>query len=188
MRGKRITFLRILDKPWNTQVTMGSKLLWSLNLKFYVLPMISSYRISSYSCQTCWHNIWRSVFDIVKILRLCCKKKSDLGWISKWAQSQNQETHRTTSLPYYPKCKTSERLWPQCVLYRCCHHCDFYDRYCCFCCRIFYCKFNTFYWKKTRQKDFYHQFKLKNVEFSSCFLDPPIPKCSLIYKNFTGFC
>ena len=84
----------------------------------------------------------------------------------------------------YPKCKTSERLRPQCVLYRCCHHCDFYDRYCCFCCRIFYCKFNTFLWKKTKQKDFYHQFRLKNVEFSSYFLDPPpIPKCSLILKN-----
>ena len=42
-----------------------------------------------------------------------------------------------------------------------------------------------FYEKKTRrQKDFYHQFRLKNVEFSSYFLDPPpIPKCSLISKN-----
>ena len=104
----------------------------------------------------------KSQFEILCASNWRCKntalmfqKKSDLGWISKWAQSQKQETYRTTSLPYYPKCKTLERLWPQCVLYRCCHHCDFYDRYCCFCCRILYCKFNTFLWKKTRQKDFY---------------------------------
>ena len=44
------------------------------------------------------------------------------------------------------------RIWFHCVLYRCCHHCDFHDRYCCFCCRVLYRKFQYIsYEKKTRQ-------------------------------------
>ena len=114
---------------------------------------------------------------------LMLQKKSNLGWISKLAQSQKQETYRTTSLPYYPNCKTSERFWLQCVLYRCCHHCDFYDRYCCFCCRIFYCKFNTFLWKKDQKTERL----LPSVQIKECWIQFLFLRPSTNTKMFSNF-